>query len=110
MPVLFHELMEIGAQLRAARLASRMSMGEVAQASGLTKGFLSKLERDLTNVSVASLIRLCDALGISVGSLFQASKGEVVRRGAYPPINFGGQKISEYLLTPSSEKRMQAIL
>jgi transcriptional regulator with XRE-family HTH domain len=104
------EGMRIGAQLRAARLAARMSMAEVAEQAGLTKGFVSKLERDLANVSVASLIRLCDALGVSVGSLFQASRGEVVRRGAYPPINFGGQKLSEYLLTPSSEKRMQAIL
>jgi transcriptional regulator with XRE-family HTH domain len=85
-------------------------MAEVAEKAGLTKGFVSKLERDLVNVSVASLIRLCDALGVSVGSLFQASRGEVIRRGAYPPINFGGQKISEYLLTPSGEKRMQAIL
>ena len=53
----------IGAQLRAARHASRKSMAEVAEQSGLTKGFLSKLERDLTSVSVASLMRLCDALG-----------------------------------------------
>jgi len=104
------EGMRIGAQLREARLAARMSMAEVAEKAGLTKGFVSKLERDLVNVSVASLIRLCDALGVSVGSLFQASRGEVVRRGAYPPINFGGTRISEYLLTPTSEKRMQAIL
>ena len=80
----------IGAQLRAARHAARKSMAEVAEQSGLTKGFLSKLERDLTSVSVASLMRLCEALGISVGSLFQAAKGEVVRKGEYPPINFGG--------------------
>ena len=100
----------IGAQLRAARHASRMSMAEVAEQSGLTKGFLSKLERDLTSVSVASLMRLCDALGISVGSLFQAAKGEVVRRGEYPPINFGGNRVREYLLTPAGEKRVQAIL
>jgi transcriptional regulator with XRE-family HTH domain len=100
----------IGAQLKAARLAARMSMAEVAEQAGLTKGFVSKLERDLANVSVASLIRLCDALGVSVGSLFQASIGEVVRRDAYPPINFGGRKMTEYLLTPSGEKRVQAIL
>src|SRR6201984_838348 len=100
----------IGAQLRAARLAARMTMAEVAEQAGLTKGFVSKLERDLANVSVASLIRLCDALGISVGSLFQAPKGEVVRRDARPRINFGGRKMTEYLLTPSGEKRVQAIL
>ena len=39
-------------------------MAEVAEQSGLTKGFVSKLERDLANVSVASLIRLCAALDI----------------------------------------------
>ncbi len=100
----------IGAQLKAARLAARMSMAEVAEQAGLTKGFVSKLERDLVNVSVASLIRLCDALGISVGSLFQAPTGEVIRRGAYPPINFGGKNMTEYVLTPSGEKRVQAIL
>jgi transcriptional regulator with XRE-family HTH domain len=100
----------IGAQLKAARLAARKTMAEVAEQAGLTKGFVSKLERDLTNVSVASLIRLCDALGVSVGSLFQSPTGEVVRHGARPPINFGGKKITEYLLTPAGEKRVQAIL
>ena len=100
----------IGAQLKAARLADRKSMAEVAEQAGLTKGFVSKLERDLANVSVASLIRLCEALDVSVGSLFEASIGEVVRRGARPPINFGGSRVKEYLLTPSGEKRMQAIL
>lgn len=100
----------VGAQLRAARLAARKSMAEVAEEAGLTKGFLSKLERDLANVSVASLIRLCDALGVSVGSLFQTPKGEVIRRDTRPEINFGGRKMTEYLLTPSGEKRLQAIL
>ena len=100
----------IGAQLKAARLAARKTMAEVAEQRGLTKGFVSKLERDLANVSVASLIRLCEALDVSVGSLFQASIGEVVRRGDRPPINFGGRKMNEYLLTPSGEKRVQAIL
>ena len=100
----------VGAQLRAARLAARKSMAEVAEEAGLTKGFLSKLERDLANVSVASLIRLCDALGVSVGSLFQPSKGEVVRADERPPINFGGTGIKEYLLTPVHERRVQAIL
>jgi transcriptional regulator with XRE-family HTH domain len=100
----------IGAQLKAARLAARKSMAEVAGQAGLTKGFVSKLERDQANVSVASLIRLCEALDVSVGSLFEASTGEVVRRDAYPPINFGGSRIKEYLLTPSGEKRVQAIL
>ena len=100
----------IGAQLKAVRLAQRLTLAEVAFRSGLTKGFVSKLERDQTTASVASLMRLCETLNISVGSLFHASTGEIVRRDAYPPINFGGVDIAEYLLTPHGERRVQAIL
>lgn len=100
----------IGAHLRAARLAGRRTLAEVALESGLTKGFLSKLERDQASASVASLMRLCQALGIEVGSLFHSSPGEIVRRGAYPPINFGGTGMAEFLLTPQGERRVQAIL
>jgi transcriptional regulator with XRE-family HTH domain len=100
----------VGAQLRAARLAARKTIAEVADEAGLTKGFVSKLERDLANVSVASLFRLCDALGVSIGAMFQASKGEIIRQGEYPPIDFGGTGMREYLLTPSGEKRVQVIL
>jgi transcriptional regulator with XRE-family HTH domain len=100
----------IGAQLKAARVAQRKTLAEVALASGLTKGFLSKLERDQATGSVASLMRLCETLAISVGSLFHASTGEIVRREDYPPISFGGVNIAEYLLTPHGERRVQAIL
>jgi transcriptional regulator with XRE-family HTH domain len=100
----------IGAQLHAARLARRKTLSEVAEASGLTKGFVSKLERDQASASVASLLRLCEALGISVGALFHASPGEVIRHNAYQPINFGGIGVAEYLLTPHGERRVQAIL
>ena len=101
---------QIGSRLKAARLARRMTLTEVAVASRLTKGFVSKLERDLASASVASLIRLCEVLEIPVSSLFQASAGELVKRGDYPLINFGGDRLSEYLLTPRGEQRLQAIL
>lgn len=100
----------IGLRLKAARRSRRMTLSEVALASGLTKGFLSKLERDLASASVASLIRLCRVLEIPVSSLFEASRGNLVRRGEYPQINFGGDHLVEYLLTPRGEQRIQAIL
>jgi transcriptional regulator with XRE-family HTH domain len=101
----------IGARLRAARLARRQTVAEVAAASGMTKGFLSRLERDRANASVAALIRLCHALDLAVGSLFEPPPaGEVVRRGEYPPISFGGSGLREFLLTPRGEHRLQAIV
>jgi transcriptional regulator with XRE-family HTH domain len=100
----------IGEQLKAARLARRKTLAEVAESAGLTKGFLSKIERDQASASVASLIRICETLELSPGDLFNATPGNVVRRAAYPPINFGGTGMTEYLLTPHGERRLQAIL
>ena len=99
----------VGERLRAARLARRMTLADVADSARLTKGFLSKLERDQASASVASLMRLCDTLEISVGELFEAPQGAVVRAGAYPPISFGGVLLREFLLTPAGERRLQAI-
>lgn len=101
---------QLGPQLKAARMARRMTLAEVAEAAGITKGFLSKIERDQATASVASLMRICETLAISVGDLFSAPTGDVVRRGAYPPINFGGTGMTEFLLTPQGERRLQAIL
>ncbi|MGH3365792.1 MAG: helix-turn-helix domain-containing protein [Nocardioidaceae bacterium] len=101
---------KLGARLREARRAQRKTLAQVAEESGLTKGFVSKLENGQTSGSVASLVRLCEALAIPVGSLFEPTVGEVVRRADYPPIAFGGTGMREYLLTPQSERRVQAIL
>ncbi|WP_395728146.1 helix-turn-helix domain-containing protein [Nakamurella sp.] len=104
------ETARIGARLKAVRRAQRRTLEEVAGASGLTKGFLSKIERDLASVSVAALLRICGTLGIPLASLFENdSTGEVVRAGQYPRIDFGGQDLDEYQLTPFTERRVQVL-
>jgi len=102
---------KIGQRLKAVRRAQRRTLEEVAESSGLTKGFLSKIERDLASASVAALLRICATLGIPLASLFDnESTGQAVRKGAYPKIDFGGQDLAEYLLTPPAERRIQVIL
>ena len=102
---------KIGQRLKAVRRAQRRTLEEVAEASGLTKGFLSKIERDLASASVAALLRICATLNVPLSSLFENdSTGEVVRSGSYPRIDFGGQDLAEYLLTPPAERRVQVIL
>lgn len=100
----------VGERLRSARQARRMTLADVADSAGLTKGFLSKLERDQATASATSLMRLCHTLDISLGELFEVPQGSVVRSGEYPPVAFGGIDMREYLLTPSGERRLQAIL
>jgi transcriptional regulator with XRE-family HTH domain len=100
----------LGSLLRATREAQRATLAQVAEAAGLTKGFLSKVERDVATPSVASLLRLCDALGTSIGELFEGGPARaLVRADAYPSIRFGGVAMQESLLTPPRERRLQVI-
>lgn len=102
--------LDVGARVRAERNARRRTLDELAATTGQTKGFLSKFERGQHSISVAALVRICDALAISVTSLFQPSDAALVRAGETRPINFGGVGVDERLLTPTLEKRLQAIL
>ncbi|MDQ6752213.1 MAG: cupin domain-containing protein [Actinomycetota bacterium] len=99
----------IGSRIRAARQAQRLTIEHVADATGLTKGFLSRVERDLTSPSVASLVTLCQVLSISVGDLFTVPETHLTRRGDGPRISLGGEGIVERLLTARSERRLQII-
>ena len=83
-----HEV-RIGARLRAARQAHGFTLDQLAGSAGLTKGFLSRVERDETSLSVASLITLCEVMSIEVGSLFTAPDVALVRRDEAPSINLG---------------------
>ncbi|WP_032404761.1 helix-turn-helix domain-containing protein [Rhodococcoides fascians] len=101
----------IGARLREARQKKRLTLDALAETCGVTKGYLSKLERDQVNASVASLVRVCAALDVPVGSLFDdAPAGDVVRAQSLPRIVFGGEAMTEYLLTPVGERRVQVLL
>lgn len=101
----------MGPALKAARRARRLTLAEVAAEVGVTKGYLSKVERGLAAPSVATLVTLCGVLDVPVGSLFDGGPtGDVVRAGAYPPVRFGGVDLAEYLLTPSGERRIQVLL
>ena len=99
----------IGSRIRAARQAQRLTIEQVADATGLTKGFLSRVERDLTSPSVASLVTLCQVLSVSVGDLFAAPETHLTRRDDGPRISLGGQGILERLLTARSERRLQIL-
>ena len=99
----------IGSKLRAARKANGYTLDQLATASGLTKGFLSRIERDETSPSVASLITLCEVMSIEVGSLFSAPDVAFVRRTEAPTINLGGTGVTEKLMTPRGQAKLQLV-
>jgi transcriptional regulator with XRE-family HTH domain len=99
----------IGSKLRAARQALGYTLDQLAASSGLTKGFLSRIERDETSPSVASLITLCEVMSLDVGSLFTVPEVALVRRDSAPAINLGGTGVTEKLMTPRGQSRLQLI-
>jgi transcriptional regulator with XRE-family HTH domain len=61
--------MNLGEQVREARLRRRMTIGTLAAASHLSKGFISQLERGLSNPSLESLGRIAAALDLALPTL-----------------------------------------
>lgn len=99
----------IGGMLRQRRKELKLTLEAVASAAGLAASFLSEIERDHASPSVATLIRLCEVLGIPVGSLFQSSQSVVVRAGQREQMRYGGQDISYELLTSKTAAKMAGV-
>ncbi|MEA5454107.1 helix-turn-helix domain-containing protein [Sinomonas sp. JGH33] len=99
----------IGSRIRAARESQRMTIEQVAEAAGLSKGFLSRVERDESSPSVASLVTLCQVLSLPIGDLFATPETHLTRGPEAPRISLGGKGIVERLLTARSERRLQII-
>lgn len=99
----------LGPKLRALRKDRALTLEAVADRAGLTKGFLSLVERGQTTISVPNLLKVCDILGVSLGSLFDYPESAVVRDGRGAPVEMGGSGIREYLLTPQTEPNLQVM-
>lgn len=99
----------IGAKLRGTRLAQGLTLADLAEATGLNKGFLSKVERDETSPSVSSLLAICQTLSLPVGSLFDDPDVEVVSLESATSINMGGSDVRDLLVTPRHESRVQVL-
>lgn len=99
----------IGSKLRSTRQLRGLTLDQVARSAGLTKGFVSRLERDDVSPSVASLVSVCDVLGLRVGELFDPTPTSVVRAEEGRLINFGGEGAVERLITPGTQTALEVI-
>ncbi|RJF89924.1 helix-turn-helix domain-containing protein [Oleomonas cavernae] len=100
----------IGHRLRERRRELNLTLDTLATRTGLTKSFLSAVERDQTSPSVASLLAICDVLALPVGALFDATPEQVVRAWDRQPIEFGGSGLDDFLVSPKGTARFQAVL
>jgi transcriptional regulator with XRE-family HTH domain len=99
----------VGARLRSLRHERGLTIEQVAGATGLTKGFISQLERDTTTPSLSSLARICDALGVRMGDVFLESAPDLVRLIRKDERRAVEWNPNHFLLSPPQEQRLQAI-
>lgn len=86
---------QIGAKIRRLRRRRNLTLQATAEKSGLTKGYLSKVERGLKSPPIATLSRIAQALNADMAEFFERSddgrKCTIVRRDERKPVNLDGQ-------------------
>lgn len=65
---------EFGPRLRRERDKAGMSLGQLAEATGISKPYLVRLENEPSNPSLQLLARLAEALDITVADLLDAPR------------------------------------
>lgn len=61
----------VGARVKAFRAARRLTLRQLGEMTGMTASFISQLERGLSGASTSTLMRIANALGISLSDLFE---------------------------------------
>lgn len=108
-PTPSEDRVRVGARLRASRQAQRLTIEQLASATSLTKGFISRVERDEASPSVATLVTICQVLSLPIGSLFEGAETEVVKMADAPLINMGGRGAVERMITPRGQSHVQVL-
>ncbi|WP_299722172.1 XRE family transcriptional regulator [uncultured Tateyamaria sp.] len=96
----------LGADLRALRKARGMTLQDMGAVLGRSVGWLSQVERDLSEPSITDLRHIAATLDIAVSTLFRRGaapveeEGYVVRSAARRPIGSRTAGLVEELLSP----------
>ncbi len=101
---------ELGSHIRELRIKRNMSLRTLADQSGVSPSFLSQVERGATSPSIATLMRIAQALDRTIGSLFEyPSPSRLVRKGEGVRLVHPSGEWDEVLLTPREFSHLQVI-
>lgn len=102
---------ELGRRIRERRLELGLTQSSVADAAGLTKSFVSQIERGYTAPSISTLRGIAKALEVSMFFFFQEDRGNhtVVRSHERASIRNLGANLYYELLTPDLQRNIQMI-
>lgn len=105
-----HDL-DLGRRIRSIRRGKGFSLRQVSAEAGVSEGFLSQVERGKASPSVASLRRICQALGEPMGALFadpaEADAGSPLVRTKDRRRIRRADGSTEFMLTPRDARKLQ---
>ncbi len=65
------ESVKLGKNLKRIRTAKAISQGDIARTLDVNRGFISTIENGKTNPTLATIVRLAKAVGVSVSELLK---------------------------------------
>lgn len=103
---------DLGARIRALRVARGETLRQLAAQARVTESFLSQVERGVASPSIASVQRIARALGQSIAELFAEDEpaGSLVRVRDRRRIVYQGLGAVDEFLTRATDGRLQVIM
>jgi transcriptional regulator with XRE-family HTH domain len=84
--------MNLGAVLRRERKKRKLTLKVVSEKAGISQGFLSQIENDVSSPSVDTLVNICTAVGVEAGHIIQQAKKQerlvVIRKSEWEDLDF----------------------
>jgi len=104
--------MQLGKKIRDVRLRRGLTVQQLAEASGLSKGFISQVENDRTSPSLATLRDLARALETSVAYLVveEEQQPHVVRATERPRVAVGGNTSRVEVLSAQPKRNLELLM
>jgi transcriptional regulator with XRE-family HTH domain len=68
--------LKIGKKIHHIRLQNKLTLQEIAQRTGFTKGYLSLIEKGKKSPPIATLSKIARAFGVDIGAFFEQKKPE----------------------------------
>jgi transcriptional regulator with XRE-family HTH domain len=101
--------MELGDKIRSLRLKQKISIEQLSAMTGLSKGLISQIERDITGPSVASLWKIAKALNVTMNYFFDDYDdfNQVVRKDERKKMIMEKANRTFELLCPDLKKQIE---
>ncbi len=96
----------LGERIRALRQERKYTLHDVSEGAGLTPSFLSRLERDKVNISVANLRKIANFFGVPMTHFFSSEEApavEIIRSADRRQLRSSGEKLQVEALLPEGE-------